>query len=683
MLIRSLLVGLAAGVLTAWLMAAGALERTDLAVLDRLFALRGPRVPAGPIVIVAIDEDSFDELDLAWPFPRALHGVLLDQIAAAGAAAIGLDLLFPEPSSRGPEDDAALGVSVARAGNVVLGAAITTVAESFYVKVDLNAPIPAIRAGAAGVGPVNHATDRDGGVRRTRLRHALGGEALDGWDLQLYRVAHGAGVPAAPPPALEEFVINYRGGPGTFVRVPYHRAVRGEVDPALFRGAIVLVGATTPTLQDVYSTPFAEARTMPGVEVHANVLDSLVRGDAIRAAPAWMAPPVALAVALAAAWLVVRLRAIRGFLAAVLLAVGVVAATLVAFAAAHVWFPAAGVVLALVLGYGATVVDSYVREQRERRRLAQFFSPAVLREIVRQPSRTALGSRRRVVTVLFSDLRGFTALSERLEPEVVAGMLGEYLTEMTEVVFRHGGTVDKYVGDCIMALYNAPFDDPDHATNAVRTALELQERTLAVARRWEARLGVALRNGVGIHTGEAVVGTLGSRQRLEYTAIGDTVNLASRLESLTKDYGASVIVSEDTWALIRDRFPTRRLGEVTVKGKSRPVRIFTVLPADIRRHPRAALDAAATVTAVGAGGPVVVRTRDVSPGGLCVVGLPDGWGPGTSLEIRLEGGFLDGALAVGGTVVWRHADAAGVAFAGADPALAPAVEGGVAETAGT
>jgi len=168
-------------------------------------------------------------------------------------------------------------------------------------------------------------------------------------------------------------------------------------------------------------------------------------------------------------------------------------------------------------------------------------------------------------------------------------MLREYLTEMTEVVFRHGGTVDKYIGDCIMALYNAPFEDADHAAKAILTGLEFQERTLAVSARWEAKLGVQIRNGVGINTGEAVVGTMGSRQRLEYTAIGDTVNLAARLESLTKDYGTGIIVSEATAEAVRGRFFTRELGEVSVKGKALPVKIFAVLPSDIRKYPRATL----------------------------------------------------------------------------------------------
>jgi adenylate cyclase len=673
-------------------MITGVLDRTELALLNRLFEWRGPRPPAAPIVIVAIDEDSFDELDLAWPFPRALHGRLVEAIAAGRPAAIGFDLLFPEPSTRGPDDDRAFGAAVARAGVVVLGAAITKVAEvvtlasgdegkgggathALLDKTDLNAPIPVIRAGAAGVGPVNHVTDRDGDIRRTLLRQAVDGETVEGWDLILYRMAAKAGIPAAPLPSANEVVINFRGGAGTFPWVPYHRVVNGDVPPERFRGAIVLVGATTPTLQDVYSTPFAEARSMPGVEIHAHMLDTLLRGDHVRPAPRWASVLVAVAAALLAAWLVVRLRPARGFLTAILLWAALAAWTFLVFVMWDAWFQGAGVTVAFVLGYGAMVIDSYIREQREKRRLSQFFSPAVLREIVRQQDSTALGSRRRTVTVLFSDIRGFTSIAEHLEPEVVAEMLREYLTEMTEVVFRHGGTVDKYVGDCIMALYNAPFDDPDHAANAVRTALELQERTLEVSARWAPKLGVEIRNGVGIHTGEAVVGTLGSQQRLEYTAIGDSVNLASRIESLTKDYGAAIIVSEDTHDLVKDGFATRQLGEVSVKGKTRPVKIFTVLPGDIRRHPRAVLDVAASVVVIGGSGePLEVRTRDVSAGGLCLAGVPEDWTTGTKISIRLEGGMLSGPVVVDGTVTWRHGDAVGVAFAGLDPSLVPAID---------
>jgi adenylate cyclase len=205
-----------------------------------------------------------------------------------------------------------------------------------------------------------------------------------------------------------------------------------------------------------------------------------------------------------------------------------------------------------------------------------------LKEVVRARSDVNLGSSRRLLTVLFCDIRGFTPLSERLQPEEVAELLGEYLTDLTAVVFKNGGTVDKYVGDCIMALYNVPFEHPDHAKQAVRTAIEIQEHTRILSEKWRAKAGVELRNGVGICTGEAIVGTLGSRQRLEYTAIGDTVNLAARLETLTKDLETPIIVSESTYLLLNGEFSVQPLGNVTIKGKEKPVNTYAVLSSHLQ-----------------------------------------------------------------------------------------------------
>jgi hypothetical protein len=220
-----------------------------------------------------------------------------------------------------------------------------------------------------------------------------------------------------------------------------------------------------------------------------------------------------------------------------------------------------------------------------------------------------------------------------------------------------------------MAIWNAPFEDPDHAVNAVRTALDFQERTLAVSAKWEEKLGGKIRNGCGINTGDAVVGAMGSRQRLEYTAIGDTVNLAARLESITKDYNASIIISESTHEYVKGQFMTRELGAVTVKGKTRPVKIFAVLPTDIRRHPRAALDTAAVVTLAGLGQTYEVRTKDISATGIALVGVPDDLEKGTVIEIRCEGGGLPEPIAAQGMIVWKRGDAVGVSFTDVDPAV--------------
>ncbi len=576
---RALRWGGGVGALVVLLSLAGLLEVPELRALNVMFDLRGPRTPTAPILIVSIDEDSFDELDLAWPWPRALHGRFLDIVRRGKPAAVGFDVIFAEPSIRGPADDQALAAAVARTGNVVLAGALTVVKNELVSKVDFNLPLPELREHAAGFGPVNYEIDADGNVRRSELAYGFQGERLHSFVWHVFQVAVRAGVPASPLPADHAFLINYLGGPGTFRHIPYYRILNGEVGPEEFARKIVLVGATSPVLHDVFSTPFAPSSRMPGVEIHAHALETLLRGIQLRRVPRAFGMILALGLAFLSAGLTVRLRPFRALFAVGGLWLLVYGVALALFIVWHIWLETVGASLALALAYVTTVVVELLREQAEKRRLSRFFSPAVLREIVRHRDR-GLGSARRLLTVLFSDIRGFTSISERLPPEQVVEILGEYLTELTEVVFRHGGTVDKYVGDCIMALYNVPLEQPDHAAQAVRTALAFQASTRALSARWEARLGVRIRNGVGINTGEAIVGAMGSRQRLEYTAIGDTVNVAARLESVTKEYGVPIIISESTYRLVKDQFPTRPLGEVTVKGRASPVRIYAVLAGD-------------------------------------------------------------------------------------------------------
>ena len=557
----------------------GFLTNNELKAINGQFALRGPRPPTAPVVIITIDEDSFAELNMPWPWPRALHAKLIDIVTRGKPAAIALDILFLEPSAHGPADDEALAKAIARSGKVVLAAGLSEVRESGWIKEkrDLNPPLPLLREGAAAWGPVNIITDRDAFVRRTRLTLDFQDREWPGFDLQTYRLAKSAGIPAAPPPRHPELLINYAGPPGAFPRVAYSRVVNGEISPEVFEGQIVLVGATTQILHDVFPTPFAPLRTMPGVAIHANILDTLLAGIPIRRAPPWFDTGLAVLAGAAAGWIASVLRPLSAFLLVSGTALGFLAGTQAAFRWGRLWLDVLPVPLALLVPYVGVVVKNFAQEQLEKRRLSRFFSPNVVKEIVRQKDDAGLGASRRRMTVLFSDIRGFTSMSEKMEPEEVVAFLREYLTEMTEAVFHHGGTVDKYIGDAIMALYNVPFEASDHAAQAVRTALEFQRRLAPLAERFATKHRGTLACGVGINTGDAVVGTIGSQQRLEYTAIGDTINLGSRLESITKDFNVPVVISEATWLEIKDLFETRYLGEVTVKGKEIPVKIYTVL----------------------------------------------------------------------------------------------------------
>jgi adenylate cyclase len=638
----------------------GLLERLELQAFNGQFHLRGPRPPRTPIVIVSIDEDSFDELDLAWPWPRQLHGALLEILSQGKPAAIGLDILFAEPSARGPADDQALGQAVGQAGNVVLAAALTEVKEAFYTKADLNPPLKLIRDHAAGFGFVNFDFDQDAFVRSAALTRSHQGVEIPSFDLLLYRLGVKAGIPAAPLPKQPRVLINYRGGPRTFPTVPFYRIITGEVSPEEFQGKIVLVGATSPILHDIFPTPFAPQGIMPGVEIHANMLETLFQGIALTRVPLWGVGLVALLAGLFSIWLTNRARPLVAF--GVLTGIGLAysGAAFAVFVWGQLWVDHVPVQLALTLGYGATVVENFIQEQREKRRLSRFFSPDVVREVVRHRDELALGSSRRLVTVLFSDIRGFTSIAEKLSPEEVAELLREYLTKMTDAVFRHGGTVDKYIGDAVMALYNAPFDQSDHAVQAVRTALEFQDIVKALSDHWEATCGTRLRNGVGINTGDAVVGTLGSVQRLEYTAVGDAVNVASRLEGLTKDFATPVIVSESTHEAIKHLFFARYLGEVTVKGRELPVKIFGVERETPRRAPRVSLEAPLTITDAGVSVPASIS--DLSATGLAAKNIPRLLSKGQVVQLRLELPELPRAISMEGRVMWGEEDRAGIMF---------------------
>lgn len=656
--LRGGMAALAVGLLAA----AGALEWVELRGLNSLFHLRGPRPPRTPVTVVSIDDDSFQELGLPWPWPRALHARLVDLLREGGALAVGLDLLFVEPSAHGPEDDAALADAVGRAGNVILAAALTSVRDAVGVRETLNPPLKAIRDRAAGFGPANLPADEDAFVRRALLRHDFQGREVPGLDLALQRVATRAGLRSAPPPAGREILINYRGGPQSFPWIPYYRVITGEVAPETFRGRIVLVGATSPTLHDVFPTPFAPLGAMPGVEIHANVLETLVQGDPLRRVPLGVTLAVALAAALLTAWVAAPGRPFVA-LATVTGLVGlhpVVAAA--AFVAGDVWLDLLPLPLAVTLAYGVSVLRNFLEAQRARQRLSRFFSPAVLREVARHGHE--LGRTRRLVTVLFSDIRGFTTIAERLQPEEVAELLRDYMTSMTEAVFRHGGTVTQFVGDEIMALYNAPFDQPDHAIQAVRTALEFQERLQALSGRWAARCGGPLRNGVGIHTGEAMVGIVGSAQRVEYGAIGDTINLGSRLEGLTKEFGAPIIVSEATYQAVKDLVACRFLGEVTVKGKEVPVRIYGVEPGGRARALRVVLQSPLTITDLHAEFRVSVQASlaDLSLTGVRATDIPRELAVDQLVALRFELPGVPRPLTAEGRVMWSADSQAGIRF---------------------
>jgi adenylate cyclase len=351
-----------------------------------------------------------------------------------------------------------------------------------------------------------------------------------------------------------------------------------NVDPSTFRDKIVFVGMGASGLFDAFETPFAGGK-MPGIQVHASVADDFLSNRFMR--------PESRAVRIA---LIVTFALIVGLIAAVLpawWATAAFAAIVAAFAlvatrqfAGGTWINITQPTLASSLALLGGVSYQFFFEGREKRKMkrlfGQYVSKDVYEQLVANPDLARLGGQRRQMTVLFSDIRGFTTVSEKGQPEEIVAILNEYFTRMVEIVFAHKGTLDKFVGDMVMALFGAPLDDPDHAEHAVDAALEMIRELNRLNEKWTAEGRPALDIGIGISTGPMIAGNIGSEAIMSYTVIGDSVNLGARLESLNKEYGTRNIISEATRDALPSRYLFRPLGDVVVKGKTRPVAIFEV-----------------------------------------------------------------------------------------------------------
>jgi len=352
-----------------------------------------------------------------------------------------------------------------------------------------------------------------------------------------------------------------------------------SIDPAIFRDKIVFVGTTAAGLFDVFETPFSNGK-MPGVQVHAAVADDILSNRFIREA----SPAIRIATVTAAAIAI-------GLVATALPAWWAAAATIVfLFGVSWIatrlfgdgyWLNLSQPVLASSAALFGGVAYQYFFEGREKRKMkklfGQYVSKDVYDQLVANPALARLGGQRREMTVLFSDIRGFTTVSESGQPEAIVGMLNEYFTRMVDLVFAHKGTLDKFVGDMVMALFGAPLDDPHHADHAVEAALDMIEALASLNARWKAEGRPELDIGIGINTGPMIAGNIGSDAIMSYTVIGDAVNLGSRLESLNKQYGTRIIISEATRERLSRPYRLRPLGDVVVKGKTQPVAIFEVV----------------------------------------------------------------------------------------------------------
>lgn len=553
----------------------------ELRAFDVISTLNVPPVDPDAPVIVAIDEPSLADLALQWPWPRGVHADLVEALRKAGAKAIGLDIIFADPSN--PEADAALAAAVG--GDVVLAADETVLSSQHADQLVRVMPLPELTDAGALHGIATISLDGDGALRRMPLYP-------DGFAAQLLRAA-GHELDKVGRGLVQVF------GPGRiFPTVSYYQALEPETSlpENFFRGKTVIVGLSlqnAPTVEaggaDAYATSatWRTGRLVAGAEIQATLYENLRLGLLVSPAneeTRLVVLGLAVLAAAAAVW-----RASSAYT----VAVGVLALAVIALGSyfllhqARVFVPPLAPTLGFVLVAAAQAAWDYASESRQRREIvrafSQYLSPVLVERLASDPSQLKLGGEKRTLSILFADVRGFTTIAEKLkdDPERLTGLINRLLDPLSRIVLEEGGTIDKYIGDCIMAFWNAPMDEPDHAAKAVRAGLRMQEAIARLNEELEGetigegeplRLGI----GVGINTGECVVGNMGSQMRFDYSAIGDAVNLTSRLEGKTRDYDAPVIIGPETARRVAARFKVRELDRIAVKGRSEATPIFGV-----------------------------------------------------------------------------------------------------------
>ena len=573
------------------------LQPLENRVLDRYVRAQAAKVAPDPdIVLIDIDEKSLAAMEKEagrWPWPRVVYAELIDGLAAQKPRAIVFDLMFAEADRFRPQDDAAFGDAVREHRNTYFPLLrLPAAGDARGVPMSEIAPLIGVVRGKGAdpearaalvpplvlpsehwrVGLITFAEDPDGVGRRYLLR-----EVVRGWQIPSLpaRIAFDLGYPV---PDTDDIILAWRGAKGAFPRVSFsdlyediNRSRRTR--PAdEFAGKILIIGAAASGLQDLRVTPLDSLH--PGAEILGTAIENLKNGRHMRQAERWWPALIGAALVflvLLAFRLGVDARITGGVLAGA--SAGLVA-TSWAMVGSLLLLPAVTPIAAAWLFYGTAALAEFLRERRQRQaamaQFSRFTNPHVARLLV---ERGGIETSRREVTLLFSDIRGFTTLSETRKPEEVIELLNRYFSLQVDVVFKHGGSLDKFIGDCIMAIWGAPLDDPDHAKHAVACALDMID-TLNSFKKILGDGGKDFDVGIGLHSGPAVVGLMGSQKRLEYTAIGDTVNLASRIEGLTKDAKRRLLVSKDTAERCGDAFEFVHCGTFPVKGRAQPVELF-------------------------------------------------------------------------------------------------------------
>ncbi len=577
------------------------------------------------IVIIDIDERSNQELGKYSLWPRTYHSDLVKFLSDAGALAIGLDILY-DPFTWRPEQDEEFIQTIKEAGNVYIaiyfGEADSNTfryamnrepdgyqAEKYYYELPLKEMerfrheerfesnfVELINAGR-GNGHVNFNADIDGVVRRIHLftefnnhlypslsfkmfMDLIGSDKIvvnDAGNFELYR--QGELLTEVPVDDRGNMLINYSGGFKTFRYIPFYDVLKQRVPAEFFENKIVFVGTSLAGLFDLRNVPFMQA--FPGVEIHTNILYTLLNQDFIRPLSSLTTFIIMAVFGIIMGIIVSFTGPLLSIILLFIISLIHVLISRILFIDSNLWIEIISPILTIFITFSFVYVYRYLTEEKNKRFIRNTFShfvtKSVVDELLANPDKIKLGGEKKICTVFFSDIAGFTTISEQLSPEELVRLLNEYLTEMTGIVFKYDGMLDKYEGDALMAVFGAPIAHGNHAYNACRTALDMQDQLIKMRDLWRKQSRPQLKCRIGINTGPMVVGNMGSENRFDYTVMGDAVNLGARLESANKEYSSQIIIGDETYQMAKDLIIARPLDLLRVKGRGEPVSVYELL----------------------------------------------------------------------------------------------------------
>ncbi len=620
--------GVVVAVWSALLFLIGVFEPFELLMYDWRFNIRGERESLQDIVIITIDEESEKALQQRFPWKRSLHAEIIRTLMTYRPKLIVYDVIFQIPTEEAEDKELADALYDAYDEERDMG--LVVLAE--YLSQEWEKPLQMFADNAGGVGVINLEKDRDDIVRSIRpvIFEPIDAQTMKPHlSLSLETAALYKGgvnnIHFPPPDTIvlsriqndtaqeilrvaapnEKLYINYIGGSHSYPMIPFWKIITGkhETEDINIENSVVFVGATTLTSHDYFLIPFRlpnrryiellkkelpKGATLPktlstfGIEIHAQAFQTILENSYIRKVPPFWSAFIILCTGTISGILLFKDRGLLINVLILVLSGGLIwGGSQYLFSARNLWVDLAPlevvIFLNFVVGLGFQRAVALYNRNKVKGAFQQYVSTAVVEEVLKHPEKLHLGGERKFLTVLFSDIRGFTSISEGMESQELVEFLNKYLTEMTEMVLKYYGTLDKYMGDAIMAIYGAPIEQADHPVRACSSALDMMERLRELQSKWRTQGQPLINIGIGINSGMMTVGNMGSEKRFDYTVMGDHVNLGSRLEGTNKQYGTNIIISEYTYNHVKEQFVTRELDLVRVKGKEDPVRIYELV----------------------------------------------------------------------------------------------------------